>query len=41
LADTIKQVCRSDVWREFGKQAEINFKLKTQLFIDTNEGMDN
>lgn len=32
LANTIKCVCRSDVWREFGKQAEINFRQKTELF---------
>ena len=37
LVDTIRQVCQSDVWREFGKQAETNFKHKTQLFIDANE----
>jgi len=37
LANTIKCVCRSDVWREFGKQAEINFRQKTNLFMAEEE----
>ncbi len=37
LANTLRCVCRSDVWREFGKQAELNFKLKTKQFMALEE----
>ena len=34
LASSIKCVCLSDIWREFGKQAEINFRLNTERFLE-------
>jgi hypothetical protein len=40
LAGSIKCVCHSDIWREFGKQAETNFRLKTERFLANEESAE-